>query len=229
MPPRSADLKRLLLWPGALVLRLLVFLLGRTYRFQVAHPEHLSELRASERPAIVSFWHHQIFAACYFMHEELVGKGFKMTLLASQSRDGELVTRFARNWNLRTVRGSASRGGAAAMRALHRSLVKEGSSPAVIPDGPRGPQFECKPGVILLSQFSQAPILPLGFAAGSSWHLKSWDRIFVPRFWSRVAVSVGSPIHVPRTLDEAEREAFRLGLEEKLNSLRAEALSLVAE
>ena len=176
---------------------------------------------------IVCFWHHQIFAACYFLHEELVSRGFKMTLLASYSRDGELITRLARNWDLRTIRGSASRGGLAAMRALHRTLVKDGSSPVVIPDGPRGPQFECKPGAILLSQFSQAPILPLGFAAGSSWHLKSWDRIFVPRFWSRVTVSIGAPIQVPRTLDEAERETLRAGLEEELSLLRAESQAAV--
>jgi lysophospholipid acyltransferase (LPLAT)-like uncharacterized protein len=225
----SAEIKRWLLWPAALILRLLVAILGRTYRFRILHPERLEELLLSGRPVIVCFWHNQIFAACYFIRKELTSKGFKMTLLASHSRDGELVARFARNWKLRTVRGSASRGGVAAIRALHRSLVKDASSPILIPDGPRGPQFECKPGAILLSQFSRAPILPLGFAAGSSWNLKSWDRIFVPRFWSRVAVTIGAPIQIPRNLDDAEREVLRAGLEEELNALRAESQSAVGD
>ena len=158
MSRRSAAIKSRLLWPGAFLLRVVMGVLGRTWRFEVENRSVLDDLVADPRPVIISFWHHQIFPAGYFLVRELHKTGFRLTLMASHSRDGELVTRFARNLKMHTVRGSGSRGGQAAIRALHRSLVKEGSSPLVIPDGPRGPQFECKPGAVLLAQFSQAQI-----------------------------------------------------------------------
>ena len=219
----SAAIKQGLLWPAALLLRALFATLGRTWRFEVDNREVLEGLTADPGPIIISLWHHQLFPAAYFLTRELHRKGFKLTLLASQSRDGELVVRFARYLEVYTVRGSSSRGGMAAIRALHRSIVRERSSPLVVPDGPRGPQFECKPGAVLLAQFSQVPILPLGLAAEREWRLGSWDRMFIPKWRSRVAVSIGDLQTVPRQVTEEERERARAELEETLNRLRREA------
>ncbi len=146
-----------------------------------------------------------------------------MTLLASQSRDGELVTRFARPWKIRTVRGSSSRGGQAAMRALHRAIVKHGASPLIIPDGPRGPRYEAKAGGVLLARFAQVPIQPLGIAADRAWRLGSWDRMFVPKPFARVVVALGEPQSIARELDDADQERQRLRYEVSLNELSAEA------
>ena len=225
----SAAIKQGLLWPAALLLRALVAILGKSWRFELHNRDVLERLTADPRPIIISFWHHQLFPGAYFLVRELHRKGFKLTLLASQSRDGELVVRFARHLELRTVRGSASRGAQAAIRALHRAIVRERSSPLVVPDGPRGPQFECKPGAVLLAQFSQVPILPLGFAAEREWQLGSWDRMFIPKWRSRVAVSIGDLQTVPRQVTEEEREAARVELEETLKRLREEAEMAVEE
>ena len=223
MSSLSAAIKRGLLWPAALLLRALFATLGRSWRFEIDHREALEGLTADPRPIIISFWHHQLFPGAYFLIRELHRKGIKLTLLASHSRDGELVVRFARHLEVHTVRGSASKGGQAAIRALHRSIVKERSSPLVVPDGPRGPQFECKLGAVLLAQFAQVPILPLGLAAERQWQLGSWDRMFVPKWRSRVAVSIGELQTVPRQLTDEEREGARAELEGTLNRLRREA------
>ena len=63
----------------------------------------------------------------------------------------------------------------------------------MIPDGPQGPLYHFKIGVAVLAQTSGAPILPFGLAASRSWRLKSWDRIIVPRPFSRVAVAWVAP------------------------------------
>ena len=157
------------------------------------------------------------------MSEEVHKKGLEVAVLASHSRDGELVARFAKALKMRVIRGSASRGGQGAIRALHRALVKDRVSAVVIPDGPRGPVFECKPGAILLSQFAQAEILPLGFAAARSWEVRSWDRMFVPKFRSRVTLSVGALRQVQRVPSTEEREKECRGLAEQLDELTREA------
>lgn len=224
MSARLADLKQLLVGPASLLLRLIYRVLSCTYRYELVHPERLATILARNRPLVVSFWHDQIFAAVPFLDKRLHRAGLEITLLASHSRDGELVARFVRPWKIRVVRGSSSRGGQAAMRGLHRTIVKDGSSPLVVPDGPRGPRYVAKVGAVLLARFARVPVQPLGIAAQRSWRLGSWDRMVVPKPFSRVVVVIGEPLDIPRDLDEAETESYRLELEETLCALRDEAI-----
>jgi len=134
-----------------------------------------------------------------------------------------MVTRMVRAWGIETVRGSASRGGMKALRAIHRAVTRRGSSPIMVPDGPRGPVHVFKVGVAVLAQTSGAPILPLGFAAEKCWRLRSWDRLIVPRPFSRVTVVVGEPQSVAKDLDSEQLEAERKRLEELLEEVSRRA------
>ncbi len=216
----------LLIGVAARLSRWILLGLGRTWKIRViAGGEHVETLLADPHGVILSFWHNRVFVAAYYLYDRLHRGGLDITLLASQSRDGELVTRVCKRWGLNTVRGSASRGGMLAMRALHRALTRRGSSPILIPDGPRGPIYEFKVGVAVIAQTSRAPILPIGFAARRFWRLKSWDRIIVPLPFSEVTVAVGAPEHLSRGLSSEELEVERQRLEELLDelTLRAEA------
>ena len=214
----------LLIGIGARLARWLMLAFGCTWRIKiVAGSEHVDSLLAEPRPVLVSFWHNRLFAFSYFVYRRLHRRGIDLTLLASQSRDGELVTRVAKGWGLNVVRGSASRGGVAALRGLHRAVTRGGSSPIMIPDGPRGPLYHFKVGVAVLAQTSRAPILPFGIAANRFFNLKSWDRIIVPWPFSRVAITVGEPQVVERGLSEEELEAERQRLEGLINDLTRQA------
>ncbi len=209
---------------AARLARWVMLAFGRTWRIEVvAGSEHVDALLAEKRPVLLCLWHNRIFAFSYFSLQRLHQGGVDVTLLASQSRDGELVTRICKRWGLNTVRGSASRGGTAALRGLHRAITRRGSSPIMIPDGPRGPLYHFKVGVAVLAQTSRAPILPFGVAASRFFTLKSWDRIIVPLPFSRVAITVGEPQFVERGLSEDELEAERQRLEELINSLTRQA------
>ena len=197
---------------------------GRTWKIEVvAGAEHLDAWLAEPRPVLLSFWHNRSFAFSYFALDRLLGGGIDITLLASQSRDGELVTRVCKRWGLHTVRGSATRGGTAALRGLHRAITRRGSSPIMIPDGPQGPLYHFKVGVAVLAQTSGAPILPFGIAASKLWRLNSWDRIIVPRPFSRLAITVGEPQFVARGLSSDELEAERQRLEQLIDDLTKQA------
>ncbi len=205
-------------------MRAILLGIGSTCRFEVvAGAEYLEAARREKRPLILSLWHNRSFLAAYFVYSELSRRGFEVLVLASQSRDGELVTRLARQLRLSVVRGSASRGGLAAMRAIYRAIARQGLSPVLIPDGPRGPLYELKVGVAVLAQMSQVPILPIGLAAQRFFTLGSWDRLIVPWPFSRVAVVIGEPQTVERGLSSDELESRRRGLEALLVDLTRRA------
>lgn len=198
--------------------RWLLLLVGATLRTRIVEgEEHLRSLHENPRPVVISHWHDRAFLGAHFLYRRLHQQGITLTLLASQSRDGETVSRMVRAWGIETVRGSATRGGTLALRALHRAVVRRQSSPILIPDGPKGPQYVFKKGVAVLAQTTGAPVLPLGFAADRPWHLGSWDRLIVPRPFSRVTIAIGEPMAVDASLDSEALEARRRELEAEVD------------
>jgi len=202
------------------LIRAVIGSLGATYRITcVTGEDRLRQLETSRDPVVLSFWHDRVFVMAYFLRRRLMRRGYPVTLLSSLSRDGELGAKLGRLWGAHVVRGSASRGGTAGLRAMYRSIRQRLGAPVVIPDGPQGPQYQAKPGAIVLAQMSGAPIVPLGCDADRFWKLGSWDRLIIPRPFSRVRVVVGTPQIVPKQLSEAELEQQRLLLQRTLDEL----------
>ena len=90
-------------------------------------------------------------------------------------------------------------------------------------DGPRGPARKAQPGAVWLAKLTGNPVVPFHMEASSYWSLKSWDRTQIPRPFSTVALTVGSPIEVPVDADEAMLEAKRVEVEESLFALERRA------
>lgn len=170
-------------------------------------------LRSSGRRVIFACWHEQAFLATRYIHRSFLARGMPFAILVSRSKDGELGARLARRLGASVVRGSASRGGTEGLRRLYREIARHGASAVFLPDGPRGPAYRVKPGAVVLAQAAGLPIVPLGFAASRSWRLSSWDRMQIPRPFSRIGVVLGEPVRVPARLDSAglEAECSRIG------------------
>src|SRR2546428_6261840 len=86
------------------------------------------------------------------------------TVLVSRSRDGEIVARYLSRFGLDSVRGSTSRGGREAGRALV-AAVRRGRDIALVPDGPRGARGQLQPRVGTPAALPRAPIVPLAVPA----------------------------------------------------------------
>ena len=166
----------------------------------------------SGAPTIYTAWHGQIL-----LMPHLCG-WLKARVLASRSEDGELVARFIARFGLEVVRGSSSRGGAEALRALAR-LLAEGTGVFVVPDGPKGPKEVVKPGIVMLARLSGAPIVPMALGASREWRLRSWDEFRIPKPFARCVMRFGEPIRIPRKLDRAREEAARKEVENALHAL----------
>ncbi|HVS15896.1 MAG TPA: DUF374 domain-containing protein [Thermoanaerobaculia bacterium] len=211
-------------WLLDLVLRALI----RTWRIQViAGEETVAAVLAGHQTVAFCFWHNRILPATGFFVRRLLAVGADLTLVTSASRDGELAARFSRRRGARVVRGSTSRGGARAVRGVLRTVRRHGSSPVLVPDGPKGPPYRFKAGVVGLAQVARVPIVCLGAAAERAWVLRTWDRMLLPRPFSRVAVALGEPRPVPQGASERDLEAARRECEEELMALTRSAEAVV--
>lgn len=126
---------------------------------------------------ILTFWHSQ---------QLMIPLGYRGTgshVLISQHGDGEIIARIIARFGHDTVRGSSTRGGAGAMRALIK-LGRSGHDLVVTPDGPKGPRQVAKIGVVQLAKATGLPIVPLAFACSkknsSRVGIDSWSRIHSP-------------------------------------------------
>jgi lysophospholipid acyltransferase (LPLAT)-like uncharacterized protein len=198
--------------------------LGATLRLREDGVESMQELWTARRPLIYAVWHGRILMIPWLSQRLRRTRGARATrVLASRSRDGELVARWVRRFELSVVRGSSSRGGAEALRAL-AAAVRAGHDVAVVPDGPRGPREQLQAGLVVLAAVTGAPVVPLGFAARPARRLASWDRFLVPWPFARAAVVFGKPATVPRG---ADRETARTDLERALREVTETADRLV--
>ena len=202
-------------------------LMAATFRLtSVAGEEHLHRLVGSGQPAVLAGWHEGVVVCSHYFEKHLTKKGIPVAVLVSLSRDGELLARMAQRAGIRVERGSASRGGLHGLRRLYRAISRERCSVAIAPDGPRGPARECKPGTVLLAQISGAPILPLACAAEHAWRLRSWDRMIVPRPFSRIALAFGEPMPIPASSSTEELLIHTRRLGETLDCLVGQAESV---
>lgn len=206
--PINNSPKRLKIWRRRIGARLfpplvwaLIKLTWKTCRVEtVLGDENLRSLLDSNEPFIPCYWHQQqIFCVRYLLDVADEDSRLKLGYLISPSADGDIATRMFSRQGVHIIRGSATRGGAQALREIYQRIRQDKISPIVTPDGPTGPIYECKPGVAMLSQLSKAPLLPLAYAASSCWYLKSWDHFMLPRPFSRIVVGVGEPVHVGKT------------------------------
>jgi lysophospholipid acyltransferase (LPLAT)-like uncharacterized protein len=176
------------------------------------------------RSVIPVYWHQHILFGVRAL-TLLEPDGLRPGFLISPSVDGTAPAMLVRKLGGHVVRGSSTHTGARALRDFYETIVKQQVSPAITPDGPRGPVHEFKPGAVMLAQLSGRPILPIAVAASRTLRLSTWDRFELPLPFSRVAISIGEPVRVPRALDAAGQAQFARDLARRLHALKAAALA----
>jgi lysophospholipid acyltransferase (LPLAT)-like uncharacterized protein len=188
--------------------------LMRTARFEVLDGgEHYTEWWGSGRPVVLVWWHGRLLTCTYHHRHRAIAP------LISRNRDGDyLAGVLEKRWGYRAIRGSSSRGGAAGLRAMVRTL-RAGTAVAVTPDGPRGPMQKIKPGALRAAQLAGVPLLPLSGGAERSWWAGTWDRFQIPKPFSRVRVIYGPPIFIARDASPEQLQAAADRLEGELNEL----------
>jgi lysophospholipid acyltransferase (LPLAT)-like uncharacterized protein len=218
--PRSFSLRqRFLLWLISWSAYLLVRLLGSTLRFQITLEEgSLADGKRQALPGIYCFWHRAMIPSAYHF------RNMQIAIMISRSFDGECIARIVQKLGFRPVRGSSSRGGAGALIGMREEL--ELGHPAVFTaDGPRGPLYVAKPGPVLLAQRTGYKICCFHVAVQRAWLLNSWDRMMIPKPFSRASFYITSPLEVPANASDEQLEACRRELQAALDRARSGAES----
>lgn len=191
---------------------ILIKVIGRSIRFEIAGWEHWQAATAEGKIPIYTFWHNRVFLATYFWRRRGI------VVMTSQSFDGEYIARFIQRFGYGAARGSSTRGAIGAVVEMVR-LMRAGCPTAFTIDGPKGPKYVAKMGAVLLAKWTRNPILPFTVTAEKLWEVKkSWDGFQVPKLFTRARVDIAAPIFVPPEADqnllEAKREELQSSLDE---------------
>lgn len=170
-----------------------IFLLGITMRWEVETEEGGEPDLSGAN--IYAFWHECILALAWRYRRR------GMAVVTSRSYDGEFIARTIEKLGYSAVRGSSSRGGVGALLGMH-DVIARGKIAVFTIDGPRGPRHIAKPGPILLSKNTQRPVYCAHVALENKWRLKSWDKMMIPKPFTRAYARVSRPIMVPPEADE---------------------------
>ena len=196
---------RIIIWLGYWVIRLI----GPTLRVSISYEDGAQET-LEQRPLIASFWHSCMIPATYICRD------LGVRVMSSNSYDGEYMGRIIRKFGFVAVKGSSSRNAVRALLGLRRALG-DGWTVAFTLDGPRGPRHKVKPGPVALARSSGVPLTMFHAAVDKAWVLNSWDRMMIPRPFSRVLLRFGKMIPVPAGASDEDVERCTAELQTALD------------
>lgn len=198
----------------------LIRLVSATIRYEWRDTSDLLAVQKSQA-VIFCVWHNRLALCLEVFRVFLLRKikrPCKLAAMVSASKDGGLLARVLELYGVQPARGSSSRRGRQALLELLR-WAGRGYDIAITPDGPRGPCYKVQEGVVTLAQVSGRPILPVSYELTWKITLKSWDRFQIPLPFTKCLMHLTPPIWVPREATEAQREAIRQELEQRLHSI----------
>jgi lysophospholipid acyltransferase (LPLAT)-like uncharacterized protein len=202
----------LITWAGYLFIRVV----GATLRFTVVRePDCLSDGWGAPN-GIWCFWHRCVVPAGFRF------QGREVAVMISRSFDGEYIARILAKLGFRPVRGSSSRGAVGALIGM-RAEIEMGHPAVFTIDGPRGPRYVAKRGPVMLAKKTGQSVNCFYIAVENAWVLNSWDRLIIPKPFSRACAYFSSPMNVPSDATEEEMERLHQQMQSTLERCREEA------
>ena len=151
------------------------------------------EIRAAGKGFAVAFLHaHQVAGVVGFDDKNLMA-------MVSRSRDGDLLVPSLICCGFRYARGSSrkrgkDKGGQTALAEM-QAFVATGGSAMLAVDGPQGPRNVVRRGVVTLAIAEDVPIVPVLMLPSRRWFIQAtWDRMQIPKPFSRITLYWGDPI-----------------------------------
>lgn len=170
-------------------------ILSLTYRYNLifknAKDEKIFfELLKSKKPNIdknfiLGFFHQDEFCLIPYFQNSSTGT------LVSVSKDGKIMSIVAKLFRYQVVRGSSSKKAISGLIAAIKK-TKQGYNFSFAVDGPRGPIYKVKPGIISVQDKCQRPIIPIKCEASHQKLFdKAWNKSRLPLMFSKITLKVG--------------------------------------
>jgi len=191
-----------------------------TCRKRVFGTDLFHDLIQQENGKVLSAgWHRGIFYTIYFFRNR------KASIMSSRSGDGNLITQILKRFGYYAPRGSSGKGkgGSAALKQFV-AYINQGNLGGLAVDAPTGPPYISKIGIVVAAARTGAPLLPHVWYAQPNHRIKTWDRSIIPKFFSEVVLIYDSEaIRIPADVNEAEIEAYRQKLDQRMWRLTYQA------
>ena len=195
-------------------------LVSHTSRYVVRGKEHFEKAWTEGQPVIFAAWHGMtMMGLCYFFR---FYSDHRYAVLVPADRRGNTLATWFRLLGIEpysvdhySTSLSQARGVVHLMRA-----VKRGANAFINPDGPDGPPYVVKPGVVYIAQKMGGRLLPSAAFTATKYTLKRWDRYSVPLPFSRIAIVMGEPVPAPR---DGDPEIIAQMLTEAMHQATADA------
>ena len=187
-------------------------LINLTYKYEFVGLDNKKRARGLHPKGAYLFavWHQNLIPGILANGDE------QHTMIISESKDGELVAVTCEKLGHKPSRGSSTRGGKKALVEMVKN-VKSGIPGALTVDGPKGPPFVVKPGVIEIARQSQCAILPMSPYTDRFWVLeKSWDHFRIPKPFSRVVIALGEPFFIDEAISKEDFDQTALDIATRL-------------
>ena len=176
-----------------------VLLLSLTYRYKTVGNNYKS------KKCIYTFWHRNLFPLVWAHSRAKIG------ILVSKSKDGDSIAKPLEFLGYSPVRGSSDRGSTVAVKKMYKHSKKY--SLGITPDGPKGPRFKIKDGVLFICYITKLPILIIDVKVKSAWIFNSWDKFVLPKPFSQITLSYQEPIFIR---NKSEIESYKHKLEKRM-------------
>jgi lysophospholipid acyltransferase (LPLAT)-like uncharacterized protein len=217
-PSAYDDRRRPLARMVGLVASWLLSVRHASWRKDVSDMAALDRIEASGERILIAFWHGRYLPLFSLL------SGRNACVFASQSFRGEVIAEVCRRFGYDCV--LLPHNGGKRSRALMADAVKSHRAAAIAVDGPLGPYHVVKRGAADLASDFGFTIVPVSAASRRKRiDRRRWDRWEQPRLFTSVALAVGEPISVARSLSHRDRLILRERLREALDLVdrRAEA------
>ena len=80
----------------------------------------------------------------------------------------------------------------------------------------------------MLASKSGLPMLPAGIGYSGAWRARSWDRLAIPKPFSRIVFVLGESVRVPQEIDRSGINHYRRIVETRMLEATEEAERLAA-
>lgn len=174
-----------------------------TARWQIEGEANLAAARAHGRPILFTAWHGQVALFLMYGHRFFDPAKFTLIIVGDERTDilGRLGSRIGSQHHSVDMQGNPMAAGRATLRVI--KAMKQGQNSFIAPDGPDGPAYEPRAGVIYLAKKAAATILPLGIWARPAYQRQRWDHYIVPFPFARAQMVIGDPILANKRDDDA--------------------------
>lgn len=212
MKIRNKYLIRAVGWLGSRVARLLIHSLKLRIHYQG------STISPHELPAdyaerlIYCVWHENVILPVVKFGRN------DFAVLISKHADAQILGSLIESTGMSLVQGSTTRGGIEAVRKLIADDYAR-QHLAITPDGPRGPRRVVQPGIVYIASRAGMKIACVGIGFHRPWRAKSWDKMVIPRPFSRTRIVCGDLLSIPPDLRSDGIEQYRLIVQAEMDRL----------